>query len=57
MELSASPGLLRRNLASLRLGLPMALVASTFSIGGAAVGLAMPTCMVQIASARPSSAS
>jgi len=37
--LAAGPGLLRRNLASLRLALPVALVASTCSIGGAMLGL------------------
>lgn len=37
--LAAGPGLLRRNLASLRLALPVALVASTFAIAGAMLGL------------------
>lgn len=37
--LAAGPGLLRRNLASLRLALPVALVASSFSIVGAMLGL------------------
>jgi uncharacterized membrane protein YfcA len=37
--LAAGPGLLRRNLANLRLALPVALVASTFSIIGAMLGL------------------
>ncbi|MBU0513264.1 MAG: sulfite exporter TauE/SafE family protein, partial [Proteobacteria bacterium] len=37
--LAAGPGLLRRNLASLRLTLPVALIASTFAIGGAMLGL------------------
>ncbi len=37
--LAAGPGLLKRNLASLRLALPMALVASASSIGGAMLGL------------------
>ncbi|MFP4658272.1 MAG: sulfite exporter TauE/SafE family protein [Desulfonatronovibrionaceae bacterium] len=37
--LAAGPGLLRQNLASLRLALPVALVASTFSIAGALLGL------------------
>ena len=37
--LAAGPGLLRRNLASLRLALPVALVASSFSIMGAMLGL------------------
>jgi uncharacterized membrane protein YfcA len=37
--LAAGPGLLRRNLANLRLALPVALVASTFAIVGAMLGL------------------
>lgn len=37
--LAAGPGLLRRNMASLRLALPVALVASSFSIIGAMLGL------------------
>jgi hypothetical protein len=37
--LAAGPGLLRRNLANLRLALPVALVASTCSIVGAMLGL------------------
>jgi uncharacterized protein len=37
--LAAGPGLLRRNLANLRLALPVALVASTCSIFGAMLGL------------------
>ena len=37
--LAAGPGLLRRNLANLRLALPVALVASFFSILGAMLGL------------------
>jgi uncharacterized membrane protein YfcA len=37
--LAAGPGLLRRNLANLRLALPVALVASTFAIAGAMLGL------------------
>jgi hypothetical protein len=47
--LSAGPGLLRGDLANLRLGLPMALVASASSIVGAIVGLALPVAMVQVA--------
>ena len=46
--LSAGPGLLKRNLASLRLAIPMALIASTASIFGAMIGLALPTNIVQI---------
>ena len=37
--LAAGPGLLRRNLANLRLALPVALIASSFSIVGAMLGL------------------
>lgn len=47
--LAAGPGLLKMNLASLRLAVPVALVASTFSIVGAMIGLALPTNVVQIA--------
>lgn len=45
---SAAPLLLRSGLASLRLALPLALLASVSSIGGALLGLAMPESMVQI---------
>jgi uncharacterized membrane protein YfcA len=37
--LAAGPGLLRRNLASLRIALPVALIASTCAIAGAMLGL------------------
>ena len=47
--LSASPGLLRRGLASMRMALPMALVGSICSIIGAGVGLALPTNIVEAA--------
>jgi uncharacterized membrane protein YfcA len=47
--LSAAPALLRSGLASLRLAMPLALVASVTSIGGALVGLALPTEAVQVA--------
>lgn len=47
--LSAGPGLLRKGLADLRLSLPLALLASTSSIFGAMVGLALPANVVQIA--------
>ncbi|RMD58464.1 MAG: sulfite exporter TauE/SafE family protein [Nitrospirae bacterium] len=47
--LSAGPGLLKRGLANLRLAMPMALIASTCSIFGAMVGLALPTNIVQAA--------
>ncbi len=46
--LAAGPGLLKMNLASLRLAIPMALIASTFAIIGAMIGLALPTNIVQI---------
>jgi uncharacterized membrane protein YfcA len=47
-SLAAGPGLLKANLASLRLALPVALIASTMAIAGAMVGLALPTNVVQI---------
>ena len=47
--LAAGPGFLRMNLASLRLAMPLALIASTCAIGGAMVGLALPTHIVQTA--------
>lgn len=47
--LAAGPGLLRAGMASLKLALPMALIASTAAIGGAMVGLALPTAVVQTA--------
>jgi hypothetical protein len=46
--LAAGPGLLKRNLASLRLALPVALIASACAIVGAMVGLALPTNVVQL---------
>ncbi|ODU09417.1 MAG: hypothetical protein ABS84_08345 [Rubrivivax sp. SCN 71-131] len=46
--LSAGPVLLRGGLASLRLAVPLALLASASSIGGALLGLAMPAQQVQI---------
>ena len=46
--LTAGPGLLKMNLASLRLAIPVALIASTMAIVGAMVGLALPTNVVQI---------
>jgi len=45
--LAAGPGLLKRNLASLRLSLPVALIASSAAIVGAMIGLALPTNVVQ----------
>jgi uncharacterized membrane protein YfcA len=47
--LAAGPGLLKANLASLRLAIPVALIASTCAIFGAMIGLALPTYIVQIA--------
>jgi uncharacterized membrane protein YfcA len=46
--LAAGPGLLRANLASLRLAIPTALIASTCAIMGAMIGLALPTYIVRI---------
>ncbi|MFH1921555.1 MAG: sulfite exporter TauE/SafE family protein [Planctomycetota bacterium] len=46
--LAAGPGLLKANLASLRLAVPVALIASTCAIFGAMIGLALPTNIVQI---------
>ena len=46
--LAAAPRLLDAGLANLRLALPMALVASTSSIGGAMLGLALPARMVEV---------
>jgi uncharacterized protein len=45
--LSAGPDLLRNGMASLRLALPLALIASASAIVGALAGLAMPTHVVQ----------
>jgi uncharacterized membrane protein YfcA len=45
--LAAGPGLLKANLASLRLAIPVALIASTCAIAGAMLGLALPTAVVQ----------
>ena len=47
--LAAGPGLLKRNLASLRLALPVALIASSCAIVGAIIGLALPANIVQLA--------
>jgi hypothetical protein len=47
--LSAGPALLRGGLASLRLAMPLAVVGSVTSIGGALLGLALPTAFVQTA--------
>ena len=45
---AAGPGLLKMNLASLRLAIPVALIASACAIVGAMIGLALPTNIVQI---------
>jgi uncharacterized membrane protein YfcA len=47
--LAAGPGFLKMNLASLRLSIPLALIASTCAIVGATVGLALPTNVLQTA--------
>jgi uncharacterized membrane protein YfcA len=47
--LAAAPMLMRGGLASLRLALPLALLASASSIGGALLGLALPAAAVQTA--------
>ena len=47
--LAAGPGLLKTNLASLRLAIPMALIASSCAIVGAILGLALPTDVIQTA--------
>lgn len=47
--LAAGPGLLKTGLASMRLAMPVALIASTCAIAGAMIGLALPTNIVQIA--------
>lgn len=46
--LAAAPQLLRRNLASLKLALPAALIASTSSVAGAFLGLSLPVFIMQI---------
>jgi len=46
--LAAGPGLLRANLASLRLAIPVALIASTCAVFGAMLGLALPEDVVRI---------
>jgi uncharacterized membrane protein YfcA len=47
--LSSSPALLREGLASMRLTLPLALIGSIASIGGAVAGLALPTSVIEVA--------
>ncbi|MDR3641763.1 MAG: sulfite exporter TauE/SafE family protein [Humidesulfovibrio sp.] len=46
--LAAGPGLLKRNFASLRLAMPVALIASSCAIVGAYLGMALPTNVVQL---------
>ncbi len=46
--LAAGPGLLKMNLASLRLAIPVGVIASMCAIVGAMLGLALPTNVVQI---------
>lgn len=46
--LAAGPGLLKANLASLRLTIPLALIASTCAIVGAMIGLALPTHVIHV---------
>lgn len=47
-SLAAGPPLLRKGLADLKLGLPMALISSVSSIAGAIVGLAMSAQLIQL---------
>jgi len=47
--LAAGPGLLKKGMADLRLAMPVALIASTSSIFGAMMGLALPAKVVQVA--------
>ncbi|HSN93415.1 MAG TPA: sulfite exporter TauE/SafE family protein [Anaeromyxobacteraceae bacterium] len=47
--LAAGPGLLKKGMADLRLAIPVALIASASAIGGAMLGLALPTRVVQTA--------
>src|SRR5688572_1982364 len=47
--LSAGPALLRGGLASLRLAMPLAVVGSITSVGGAMLGFALPTAVLQTA--------
>ena len=46
--LAAGPELLKSNLASLRLAMPMALIASTMAIVGAMVGLSLPSQLIEL---------
>lgn len=47
--LAAGPSLLRSGTASLRLAMPLALVGSIASIGGALIGFALPTNVLEVA--------
>jgi len=47
--LAAGPGLLKKNMADLRLALPVGVIASACAIVGAMLGLALPTNIVQTA--------
>jgi uncharacterized membrane protein YfcA len=47
-SLAAAPHFLRKGMANLHLALPAALIASTASIAGAWIGLALPQAMIQI---------
>jgi len=47
--LAAGPGFLRMNLASLRLAMPLALMASTFAVFGAGAGQVLPVNVVETA--------
>lgn len=47
--LAAGPGLLKKGMADLRLALPAALIASTFAIVGAMIGLSVPENITQTA--------
>jgi uncharacterized membrane protein YfcA len=47
-SLAAAPSLLKSGLASLRLSLPLAITGSVASVGGAMLGLALPTSVVQV---------
>lgn len=47
--LAAGPGLLKSGMASLRLAMPLALIASAAAIAGAMMGLALPAQVVQTA--------
>ena len=46
--LVASPGLLKKGMADLRIALPVALIASSASIAGALIGLALPSNILQV---------